>query len=104
MPVDDAAALTREIESRVHDLSRTFLDLELEQMRKGEIEARRKLERAKKEISARRSELKRKLSDARAAEPSAWDEACSDVESAWEELREAVEQARREFAGEEDAN
>lgn len=100
MPANDAAVLTREIESRVQDLAREFLDLELAQMRKGEIEARRKIERAKKDISAKRKELKSRLSAATDAAPTAWDDTREGVEAAWEDLREAVDRARRDFAGE----
>ncbi len=97
MPTKDAATLTHEIEERIHALSREFLDLELEQMRKGEIEARQRIERAKKSITAKREELEGKLAEARAAAPSAWGEIREGVEAAWEELREAVERAREDF-------
>lgn len=88
------------IQEKLDTLKREFLDLELEQMRKGEISARQKIEKAKKAIAQRRRELEQRIASARDAAPSAWDEMKDGMEAAWGELREAVDRARADFEGE----
>jgi hypothetical protein len=79
---------------------REFQDLELEQMRRGEIEARARLAKVKRGVDEKRTEVQQSLHQARKASESAWDEARAGFEAAWGELRAAVERARRELSGE----
>lgn len=100
MPESKADTFVGEIQSRLDDLKREFLDLELEQMRKGEIAARQELEKVKKSVATRRQELEKRLSDARSASGAALGDLQEGVTSAWSELREAVDAARDTFRGE----
>ena len=99
MPQSDADTFVGKIQTKLDALTREFLDLELEQMRKGEITARQKLEKAKKSIAQRRKELEQRIESAREAAPTAWDDMKDGVESAWGELCDAVNHARADFEG-----
>lgn len=101
MPTKKAEAFVNDIEMRLQSLKREFLELELRQMRRGELSARKKIERAKKSIVAKRKELETRLSEAREVPPADWDGVREGVEAAWTELREAVDQAREDFQEEE---
>lgn len=99
-PTTERAEFTEDLERRITGLVRDFQDLELEQMRKGEIEARAKLANVKEQVDEKRSDALASLSRARKASASAWDEAKGGLQSAWTELRGAVDRARDELAGE----
>lgn len=101
MPASKAQTFVNEIEMRLQSLKREFLDLELTQMRKGEVSARQKIERAKKSIGTKRRELEQRLSRAKEDPEAASDEARQEIEAAWAELRGAVDQAREDFQEEE---
>ena len=101
MPTKEAETYINEIQMRLQSLKREFLDLELEQMRKGEISARQKIERAKRDITPKRKQLEEQLSQAREAPASSWEETREGVESAWTDLRGAVDAAREDFYEEE---
>ena len=95
----EKAEITDLFDKRLAKLKRAFLELELEQMRKGEIEARQRLARAKKAVEDRQTAFERAMSQARTATGNAWQEAKDGLDSAWDELADAVEAAREEFAG-----
>lgn len=99
----DQAEFTNRFEEKVTDTLKEFQQLEIEQMRKGEIEARAKLADAKKAVNAKRDAMKKRLRSARKASRDAWSDAKAGVESAWDELTEAVSDARDSFEGVEDA-
>lgn len=88
-----------EMEERLDTLWARFQAMELEQMRKGEIEARAKLARAKKEVKKRRREVERRLDAVRDARPGAWEEAGEEAREAWAKLDEEVERAQHDFEG-----
>ena len=93
------AEYTERLERKLEALREDFLALELEQMRKGEIEARAQLQTAKKAIEEKRALVEDKLDRARKVSANAWDEAREGLESAWGELRGAFDRARAEFQG-----
>jgi signal transduction histidine kinase len=99
VPQSDADTFVGQIQTKLDALTREFLDLELEQMRKGEVTARQKIEKAKRSIAQRRKELEQRVERAREAAPAAWDDVKDGVESAWTELCEAVNHARADFEG-----
>jgi septation ring formation regulator EzrA len=88
-----------EMEEQLDTLWARFQAMELEQMRKGEIEARAKLARAKKQVKKRRREVERRLDAVRDSRAGAWEEAGEDAREAWAELEEQVERAQRDFEG-----
>jgi hypothetical protein len=94
------AEFTNDIERRITDLMTEFQDLELKQMRKGEVEARARLASVKKLVDEKRGNAKRSLASAQRASSAAWDEAKAGLESAWTELRDAVQRAHAELSGE----
>jgi len=92
------AEFTEQITTRIDALLREFQEMELEQMRKGEIEARAKLAEVKKTFNRKRDAMKKQLEQAGNASSAAWDDARKGVESAWDELRAAMDHARSEFS------
>jgi hypothetical protein len=103
---EERATFTTEIETRVHEVVREFQEMELTQMRKGEIKARAKLAEARKDFTAKRDAMKEALAGAKNASSAAWTDVRGGVESAWEELSTAFEQARTHLSdgeGAEDA-
>lgn len=93
------AEFTDTMAQRLDELHREFQELELEQMRKGEVKARAKLAAAKKSIAGKRKEVEDRLDTVRRASANAWEEARDGVEAAWQELRDAVDRARKDFEG-----
>jgi hypothetical protein len=87
------------MEERLDTLWARFQAMEMEQMRKGEIEARAKLARAKKEVKKRRREVERRLDAVRDARSGAWEEARDEAREAWSGLEDEVERAQRDFEG-----
>ncbi|HSG46679.1 MAG TPA: hypothetical protein VLA43_02575 [Longimicrobiales bacterium] len=94
------AEYTEKVERLLEDAKKRFQELELEQMRKGEVEARAALAKAQKRFEERRRELESELNRARKSSDSAWDEIRDGLESAWEEVVTSVNHARDEFRGE----
>ena len=94
------AEFTDEMERRVNEATEAFQELELAQMRKGEIKARARLAEVKKTVDEKRANARARLAAARLASAAAWDEAKKGLQSAWTELNEAVERARHELTGE----
>jgi hypothetical protein len=94
------AEFTDEIERRVNEAVEAFQELELAQMRKGEIEARARLAEVKKTVDEKQSNARARLASARSASAAAWEESKKGLQSAWTELSEAVERARHELTGE----
>lgn len=97
-PTEQRAEFTEQIETRINEIMREFQDLELEQMRKGEIKARAKLANIRGGFVAKRKAVKDQLEQARKASSAAWADSKQGLESAWDELRSALEEARREFS------
>jgi hypothetical protein len=97
----ERAEYTEQIEQRIKDTLREFQDLELEQMRKGEIKARARLAKVKRGVDQKRTAAQESLHRTRKASEAAWHEARVGLEAAWGELREAVERARSELSGDE---
>ena len=95
------AELTEQFTKRVNDAIREFQDLELEQMRRGEIKARAKLADVRRSYVKKRDAMKDELEKATKASSAAWSDAKAGVESAWTELRAAIDAARSEFSEEE---
>lgn len=95
----EQAELTQSVEEHLESLRQRFQDLELEQMRKGEIAARAKLDEAKQAVNQKRTQLESQLRRARKASGNAWDEAREGLENARSELEAAVERAAQSFAG-----
>lgn len=93
------AEFTDKVEERLDELRSEFHDLELEQMRKGEVEARAKLAEAAETIKKKRAHVEAKIEAARKAGDSAWQEARGGLESAWAELTDAFNRAKRDFDG-----
>ena len=81
-------------------MARRFQEMELEQLRKGEMSARKKLEKAQGWVENARADLERRLERVRKSGAAAGDELREGAESAWTDLEAAVDRARREFAGE----
>jgi hypothetical protein len=94
---EQRAEFTEQIESSVHEVLKEFQELELTQMRKGEIKARAKLAEVNKTFTRKREAVADELKKAGQAGSAAWTDAKKGVESAWEELRAAVDEARAEF-------
>ena len=88
------------MQQRLRDLGERFQEMEIAQMKKGEIAARQKLEAANSAIAEKRAEFERQLDRARKVSDEAWDEVSDALRTAWTEMKEAVEHARRDFAGE----
>ena len=87
------------MERRLDDLGRRFQQMEIEQMKKGEVEARQKLEAAKKSVAEKSEQFERKLARARRVGDDAWAEVSDALRGAWVEMKEAVDRAQAEFAG-----
>jgi multidrug resistance efflux pump len=100
----ERAEFTESIERRIDGLIRQFQEMELEEMRKGEVKARAKLAEAKKTFDQKRRHARESLSEARSASVAAWEEAKAGLQTAWTDLDRAVERAREEFAAETRAN
>lgn len=96
--------ITDAFEEHLEEARRQFLDLEIEHMKKGEVEARQEIEKARKAVEQKRSQLERALETARDAGTSAWSEAKEGLESAWGELQDAMEEVRSNFAEEGDTD
>jgi len=94
------AEFTDDIETRFEELGRTFQRMEIEQMKKGEIEARQKLESAKASFARRKAEVEKQIDRARKVSDEAWDDVRETLQTAWDDLAETVDHARRDFAGE----
>jgi hypothetical protein len=94
------AETTQAFETRLEDVRRRFQKMELEQMKKGEVEARAVLARAQKRFEGRRADVESRLKKARGASGSAWDEIRKGLEEAYTSLEDSLERARAEFAGE----
>lgn len=94
------AELTSQMEQRLDDLGRRFQEMEIEQMKKGEVEARQRLEAAKKSVAEKRAEFENQLKRARRVSDEAWDDVSDTLRNAWNEMKEAVDRARAEFDGE----
>lgn len=95
------AEFTEKLEARLEEARREFQKMELEQMKKGEVEARAILARAQKRFEERRATVEKELRRARKASGGAWKEIRGGLESAWDEFRSSIERARAEFEGEE---
>lgn len=100
-PVMTRAEYTEKVERLLEDAKSRFQQMELDQMKKGEVEARAQLARAQERFQQRRKELESQLKRARKAGEGAWSEVKDGVEAAWSELSGAIDRARAEFAGEE---
>jgi len=100
---DDTATranFTKKLEEQVEAMRKRFQTMELDQMKKGEIEARQKLETAKEAVERKQKQIRSQLDRARKASDAAWDDTREGLENAWNELEGAVERARKDFAGE----
>ena len=97
------AEFTEQITERLNDAIREFQDLELEQMRRGEIKARAKLAGVRKGYVKKRDAMKHELEKATKASSAAWSDAKGGIESAWNDLRTAIDEARAEFSDAEGA-
>ena len=93
------AEFTESMEARLDELRTRFQEMELEQMKKGEIEARAKLADAKKRFEKKRRDVENRLDTVRRASSNAWEDARDGLESAWGELTDAVERAQKDFEG-----
>lgn len=93
------AEFTDNMEEQIEELRKEFQELELEQMKKGEVTARAKLADAKSAFEKKRRDVENRLDTVRRASSNAWDEAREGLDSAWDELRESVERARKDFEG-----
>lgn len=96
----ERAEFTSQMEQRLDELGRRFQEMEIEQMKKGEVEARQKLEAAKKSVTEKRNEFESQLRRARKVSDDAWDDVSDTLRNAWTEMKEAVDRARAEFDGE----
>lgn len=93
------AEFTEKMEEQLEALRTKFQEMELEQMKKGEVAARAKLSAAKKAVERKRKEVEDRLDTVRRASANAWEEARDGVDAAWEELQDAIERARKDFEG-----
>lgn len=91
------AEFTERMEERLEELKRDFQKLELDQMKKGELEARKRLEAAKKSVEQKRAEFQKELRRARSVSDKAWDDVSETLRNAWTEMKEAVDRARTDF-------
>ena len=96
---DTKTPFSDQAEERLEALRKRFQEMELEQMRKGEMEARAKLAKAKKTVDRKRDEAREMLKRARKAGASAAAEIQEGLDAALTELSDAVERARRDFEG-----
>lgn len=85
--------------ARLESLRREFQALELEQMKKGEVEARAKLANVKKDVDKKRDAARRSIDGIRGSGASLSDEEHQGVEDSLDELEAAVERARKDFEG-----
>lgn len=90
---------TEEMEQKLEDLRTEFQQLELEQMKKGEVEARAKLAAAKKAVDKKRREAEDRLDTIRRASTSGWEDARDELDKAREELQSSIDRARKDFEG-----
>jgi|GEM_PF-5694884 len=96
----ERAEFTSQMEQRLEELGRRFQEMEIEQMKKGEVEARQKLEAAKKSVTEKRNDFENELRRARKVSDDAWDDVSDTLRTAWTEMKEAIDRARTEFDGE----
>ncbi|MEQ8331378.1 MAG: hypothetical protein RH859_13040 [Longimicrobiales bacterium] len=96
---EQRAKFTDQIEEQVEALRRKFQEMELSQMRKGELEARALLADAKKAVSRQRTEAARRVASARKASAAGWNDVKEGLQTALDDLSEAVERAHRRFEG-----
>jgi hypothetical protein len=96
----ERAEFTENLEQRIESLVQEFQEMELEQMRRGEMQARAKLADVKKIVDGKRESARKSLAFAHKASAAAWGDAKEGLQSAWRELRDAVQTARDEFAEE----
>lgn len=89
------------MEERLISLTRDFKEMEIAQMKKGEIEARQKLQKAKQWVSKTRADFQAELDRARKVSDQAWSEVSETLRSSWTEMKESVDRARSEFEDEE---
>lgn len=97
----DRAEFTEQMEERLISLTRDFKEMEIAQMKKGEIEARQKLQKAKQWVSKTRADFQAELDRARKVSDQAWSEVSETLRSSWTEMKESVDRARSEFEDEE---
>lgn len=95
----DKDAYTRKMEERLEGLRQEFQQLELEQMKKGEVEARAKLAAAKKSVRKKRKQTEGRLDSVRRAGAGGWEDARTQLDESLTELQGEVERARRDFEG-----
>ena len=88
------------MQKRLHDLGRRFQEMEIAQMKKGEIEARKKLEAANAAVGEKRAEFERQLRRAASVSEEAWGEVSDSLRSAWTEMKEAIDRAQKDFESE----
>jgi len=96
----DRAEFTEQMEKRLESLTRDFKELEIAQMKKGEIEARQKLEEAKKWVAKTRADFQNELARARKVSDQAWAEVSETLRGTWTEMKESIDRARTEFEAE----
>lgn len=88
------------MQERLNDLGRRFQEMEIAQMKKGEIEARQKLEAANAIVGEKRQEFERQLRRASSVSDEAWNEVSEALRSAWTEMKEAIDRAQADFESE----
>lgn len=94
------AEYTKKLERLLDDAKNRFQQMELDQMKKGEVEARAQLAHAQKEVRQKREAFEKELKRVRNSSRDAWEKLQEGADSAWDDLQAAVEAARAEFAGE----
>ena len=94
------AEYTAKMERFLEDMGTRFQKLELEQMKKGEVEARARLAEAQKRFAEKKNDLETRLSKLRKAGDDSWSELKTGIDSAWNELESAFDRARTSFAEE----
>lgn len=94
------AEYTNKLERLLDDARTRFQKMELEQMKKGEVEARATLARAQEQVEKKRKAFEKEVRKVRNSSREAWEKLQEGADSAWEEFNAAIEAARAEFAGE----
>lgn len=99
-PVVTKAEYTEKLQRLLDDANKRFQKMELEQMRKGEVEARAILARAQEDVAKKRDALESQLKKVRKAGDSSWEKLKDGLDDAWGEFHDALEDAEAEFNGE----
>lgn len=91
---DEVVTRTR---ARLEELDKTMADLMREALRENDTDIQVRVERAKKSVAEKGSELETMLEQAETVEESQWEQTQEALRAAWVDYKEAVDRARLEL-------